>query len=351
METALIDVERSLRHQSATDAETVIQSLPSAFNANILTLMTKLSDIDIRSRDLNPNHTELLGETVSTVHEMLLACEKYEADFASCPDVIVSARRTFRQMTDSIFSKSYYVNRARTWPRGYMGDYLTLDSVYSNTPLSDGVGYYLDQRFLRSTLGTAVRERLSTLTSLLSDAIKQYSSPAILNIACGSCRELVSLSNDIMDADGNIICFDHDDAALDFSMKRLASTRLDLDHSSFRKYNAYKIVSHDRNMKEFGPQDIIYSAGFFDYVKDSALIPMLSSVYRLLKPGGTLIAPFKDANQYRTQEYHWIVDWTGFFQRTPEEILDLIEAAGIPREKYRTVRDKSGVILFIVATA
>jgi predicted SAM-dependent methyltransferase len=134
-------------------------------------------------------------------------------------------------------------------------------------------------------------------------------------------------------------------------MKRLASTSLDLHHSSFRKYNAFKMISHERNLKEFGQQDIIYSAGFFDYVKDDMLIKMLNSVYRLLKPGGTLIAPFKDSNKYRTQEYHWIVDWTGFMQRTPEEITTIIEAAGIPREKYRTVRDKSGVILFIVATA
>ncbi len=39
----------------------------------------------------------------------------------------------------------------------------------------------------------------------------------------------------------------------------------------------------------------------------------------MLNPGGILITSFKDAARYRHQEYHWIVDWDGFLQRTEED--------------------------------
>ena len=55
----------------------------------------------------------------------------------------------------------------------------------------------------------------------------------------------------------------------------------------------------DTAQKEFGMKDIIYSIGFFDYLPDEFLVKLLSSLYLLLKPGGKLIASFKDANRYR----------------------------------------------------
>ncbi len=326
-------------------------SLPSLLTSHINVLMNKFADIESRLTNSDVDNFDLQLETTDALHKMSYACKEYEDSFAHSPEVIVQARIAFRAITDKYFSKSYFAKRARTWPQGYQGDYLTLESVYRNTPLSTGLGYFLDVDFLRTVLSNAVRERIATLMDILSSSIKQYVKPSILNIACGSCRELPGLSQNIMDVDGYITCIDHDDAALDFSMRRLVSTPLDPQHTFFKRYNAVKMINYDRNMKEFGPQDIIYSAGFFDYLNDETLIRLLNAVYRMLKPGGTLIAPFKDANKYSTQEYHWFVDWTGFLQRKPEDVLSLLEKAGIPKSMCEMSRDKSGVILFIVARA
>lgn len=326
-------------------------SLPGVFMSHITVFRGKLAVIDERSQDQSADHEKLFTETVSACNEMIGYCEEYEQRFAHAPEVVKQARIDFRALTGDLFLKSYFMERARTWPQGYPGDYLTLESVYRNTPLSGGIGQYLDRHFLVSTLGQAARERLATLTDILFRVLDAYRAPSILNIACGSCRELVGLSRKIMEVDGRILCIDHDDEALDFSMKRLAATPLDLEHSEFRRYNALKMVSHERNLKEFGMQDVIYSAGFFDYMNDEVLVRILNSAYRMLRPGGTLIAPFKDATRYKTQEYHWFVDWTGFLQRTPDEIMAVIEKAGIPCECFTTQRDKTGVVLFVVARA
>ena len=340
-----VDPHSSLRESAAP------YSLPGIFMSHITAFRGKLADIDERSQNPAADHEKLFMETVLACNEMIGYCEEYERRFAHAPEVVKQARIDFRTLTADLFLKSYFMERARTWPQGYPGDYLTLESVYKKTPLSTGLGYYLDQHFIASTLGNAVRDRISTLTNILHDVLGAYQAPEILNIACGSCRELVGLSKRIREVNGTITCIDHDDDALEYSMKRLYATPLDLEHSSFRKYNAMKMVSHERNLKEFGMQDVIYSAGFFDYMKDDVLIRILSSAYRMLRPGGTLIAPFKDATRYKTQEYHWFVDWTGFLQRTPDEIMAVIEKAGIPRQCLTTQRDKTGVILFVVATA
>jgi extracellular factor (EF) 3-hydroxypalmitic acid methyl ester biosynthesis protein len=311
-----VDPHSSLRESAAP------YSLPSVFMNHITVFRGKLSDIDARSQNPAADHEQLFRETVSACNEMIGYCEEYEQRFAHAPEVIKQARIDFRALTADLFLKSYFMERARTWPQGYPGDYLTLESVYKKTPLSTGLGHYLDQHFLASTLGNAVRDRISTLTDILHDVLGAYQAPTMLNIACGSCRELVGLSRRIREVNGTITCIDHDDAALEYSMNRLSAM-----------------------------QDVIYSAGFFDYMKDDVLIRILSSAYRMLRPGGTLVAPFKDATRYKTQEYHWFVDWTGFLQRTPDEIMAVIEKAGIPRERLRTQRDKTGVILFVVATA
>ena len=96
-------------------------------------------------------------------------------------------------------------------------------------------------------------------------------------------------------------------------------------------------------------QDVIYSVGFFDYLGDDALVRLLGSLYRLLNPGGTLIASFKDRLRYRTQEYHWFVVWDGFLQRTVDDVWRLLDRAEIPRQAVSTVRERSGVIMFFSA--
>jgi hypothetical protein len=79
-------------------------------------------------------------------------------------------------------------------------------------------------------------------------------------------------------------------------------------------------------------------------------VKMLKSLHALLNPGGKLIAAFKDAGRYRSQEYHWIVDWDGFLQRTTADFERLLAEAGIARDAVTESRDSTGVIIFYMIT-
>lgn len=302
----------------------------------------KLADIE---RRYDPERTEtLLLETSEAIYKACEVCARVDEEFTDEPRILSGLRQDFRLRTEPLFSKGFFMKYARTWPKGYPGDYKIIEAVYRNTPQSEGLGKLLDKHFLQTTLAIAVRHRREHMRELLKKAISERINPRVLNVACGSCREVVELAPEILSRKAHFTCIDFDEDALGFAGDRLAV--VGLHDIELKKYNALKLISYERSLKEFGPRDIIYSIGFFDYLADDILIKVLGSLYKLLNPGGTLIAAFKDSRRYKTQEYHWFVDWAGFYQRTEEESASILEKAGIPVANMKRSRDASGVIVF-----
>ena len=325
------------------------ESYAEPFPAAVDKFNATLRYIEHNSLDPKARQDELLVLTTKSIMEMADACENFERACDFDKTIVKEAQRAFREKTSEWISKSYFMNRARTWPRGYAGDFETIEGVYRNTPLSAGVGYYLDRYFLATTLPSAVRHRKDFLRSLLDREMSGRVSAKFLDLACGSCRELVELAPQIRTSGAQVTCVDFDADALNFALNRMVSAGVPQEQMIFRRYNALKMIKRDRNIKEFGMQDVIYSVGFFDYLQDEALIPLLSSLYALLNPGGVLIMSFKDSRRYRAEEYHWFVNWDGFLQRTEEDSREVLVRADIPLDQVTSARDNSGVILFFSA--
>jgi cyclopropane fatty-acyl-phospholipid synthase-like methyltransferase len=159
----------------------------------------------------------------------------------------------------------------------------------------------------------------------------------------------MGLAPDIARSKAQVTCIDMDADALGFAMDRLSHTEAS-ENITFRKYNAARMFDDELNMAAFGKTDIIYSAGLFDYLPSEFLAKMLGALYRLLHDRGTLVAAFKDAARYRHLDFHWLVDWTGFLQRTEKEFLAILDNAGIPDTVIREERDDTGIIIFYLIT-
>ena len=312
----------------------------------------ELEAIEKRCYDPNENPKELLMATEKALNDVVYICEEFEQGVKD-KDIIRKARIEFREKTNPMLSKSYCINRARTWPQGQQGDYKTLEYAYKNTPLSEGLGYYLDLYFLNLDLAHAVRNRIIKLEDILRDEMLKRQQPSILNIACGSCREVFELAPVIEKSGAKFTCIDLDNDALSFAANRLSYTNISpliSNQVKLRKYNALRMFDHELNMSEFGKQDIIYSVGFFDYLRSDFLANMFQALYKSLNPGGILITSFKDASRYRHQDYHWLVDWDGFLQRTEEDFRSIFSEAQIPFSAISEMREESGVIVFYVIT-
>lgn len=308
----------------------------------------RLEEIEKKCQNKNENPQDILQAIENAISEIRNAYIHFEEKVKD-KNVIRDAQIRFREKTNHILSKSYFLNRARTWPQGYQGDYKMLEGIYRNTPLSEGIGYHLDLAFLRAQLSIAVRNRIEKLKTILSDELLIRNNPSVLNIACGSCREVFELSREIENSGAKFTCIDLDNDALSFAANRLSFTNispLTANQVVLRKYNALRMFDHELNMNEFGKQDIIYSVGFFDYLETEFLIRLLNALYHLLNSGGILIAAFKDADRYIGPDYHWIADWDGFLQRSEIEFRNVLTRANIPDTAISETRDDSGMIIF-----
>ncbi len=174
------------------------------------------------------------------IDNMMSICKEFEEKAGYTKDELKKIISRFHRDTNPILSKSYCINRARTWPQGYQGDYIILEHIYRNIPFSEGIGYYLDLWALNTPLGHAVRNRIKKLEDILRREINRRYEPNILNIACGSCRELMGIANEIKERDARLICIDNDTDALNFAEIRLSSIGLS-DRIDFRKYNALRM--------------------------------------------------------------------------------------------------------------
>ena len=311
--------------------------------------IAQLRDIEHRCVKQDADAEHIMKELTVLNDSMLRVCERFEKivkDVAA----IKSARVAFRDKTDPIFSKSYGGNRTRTWPQGYQGDYKTIEFVYRNTPMSEGIGYYLDKCILSATLAVGVRERMLKLAELLKTELVDRQYPKVLNIACGPCREVHEIVPEIEKFGAHFKCIDLDSEALDFALNRLSYAGLSPDRAEFIQYNALRLFDYETAVSALGIQDIIYSVGYFDYLADDFLAKLLNSLYLMLNPGGKLIAAFKDATRYRSQIYHWPIDWDGFLQRTPDDFERLFRQAEIPGSAVSMTRVKSGSIIFYTVT-
>ncbi len=285
----------------------------------------------------------VLKKTHDAIYGMVDTIVKFEGAVQD-RELVSRNRKEFINRTHCMFSKSYFMNHARIWPKGYQGDYKILEGIYRNIPLSQGIGYFMDYHFLQATLAKACRGRLAKSKEILGAEFMKRETPRFLDLGCGSSRDLFEMAEEIKKSGASLTCVDIDEDALLFSLNRLSFAGLD-DQVKFRKYNVGRMINRERNLREFGPQDIIYSAGVFNYLPDDIIPKLIGSLYELLSPGGRLIIAFEDASLYVPQEYQWIINWDGLLQRTQTDCHSFFKAAGFLNEKLKTDRDETGVIM------
>ncbi len=288
---------------------------------------------------------KLFHELSHQLHAVEHYCRAMETALGDDVHAIRGKQLEFRQRTDRFFAKSYLMHRARTWPRGYPGDYEIIESAYNNRATSQGMGRLLDRYFLASTLARGIQHRREMMREMLATELRCRQRTRVLNIGCGPCREVLELAPVIRQTNAHFTNIDFDTDALLFSAHRLREAGI-AEHVDFRQYNAIRMVNAQKNLREFGQFDVIYTIGLLDYLSDEILVRMIKALHAILNPNGLLIGVFKDSDQYETEDYHWLVDWSGFLQRTAEESRALFDRAGIASQAVTVHHTCDNVMLF-----
>ncbi len=320
-------------------------SIESQLDQAIANFNQSVKNIEYRCEAPGADMSRLAEELAGQLREVESYCRAMEQQLGDDRAAIREKQAEFRRRTDTLFAKSFFMNRARTWPQGYPGDYEIIERAYNNQPLSDGLGQLFDRYFLTTTLAHGIRYRRALMREILAEEMRRQPAAQILNIGCGPCREVVELAPVILETGARFTCVDFDTEALVYSAGRVLECGLQ-QHVAFRQYNALRMINAEKNIREFGHCDVIYTIGLLDYLTDEVLVRLIQSLYATLHPGGVLVAVFKDCDRYDTIDYHWLVNWSGFLQRTRHDSWKLLELAGIPTDVVNIQRSQDDVMIF-----
>jgi CRP-like cAMP-binding protein len=231
-------------------------------------------------------------------------------------------------------------------PRGYAGDFLTIEQIYRNEPSGAGrLGPLLDRGFLNEPAAKAVRNRRGLLSEEIRRVLDETpSGPVpITSLACGPAQEVFDVLRQ-GDADQlQPTLIDIDQQALDFVAQRAAELGFS---DRIRPINGNLVyLATGRTRLDLPPQKLIYSIGLIDYFNDKFVKKLMDYGYSLLAPGGKMIlGNFHPANTTRALMDH-VLEWR-LIHRTEEDMDRLFKASRFGRPTTQIRFEAEGINLF-----
>ena len=206
-------------------------------------------------------------------------------------------------------------------PRGYAGDFLSIDFIYQNRAGGSGrLGPLLDRCFLDLPAAVAVRNRRGVLGREIGEAIAaKGGAPAqVTSLASGPAQELFDVFAGLPDPmQLKVHLVDMDLQALAFVADKRDKLRL-----------SRRMITHNENViflalgrkqLELANQDLVYSIGLIDYFGDDMVVRLLSWIHGILAPGGRVIlGNFHPANPTKALMDH-VLEWK-LIHRTEEDM-------------------------------
>jgi trans-aconitate methyltransferase len=166
--------------------------------------------------------------------------------------------------------------------------------------------------------------------------------PAVLNLACGPCRdvlEAITQAGGI--AEGSYLhCVDSEGMAINYAKELL--TNIDRKNISFTFSNANVL-----RLRHPHRYDLVWTAGLFDYLEDRLAVVLLRKMWAWMKDRGILVVGnFHPRNSSRNL-MEWCANWV-LIHRTEEDFFRLCNEAGIPEKHIKFEQEPLGVCIFLV---
>jgi hypothetical protein len=248
------------------------------------------------------------------------------------------------------FMKGDFLRRCREQPRGYAGDFRTIQMMYESRPLiyeewpsaSDTFGRAVDGWAMNQPCPRAVRNRRRLVRDLIMKTRKE-AGPAmhVVSLGCGPAAEVFDVVNL---CDARFTLLDIDAEAVDFVNEKIRANHLE-HRITVRRENVIKMAL--RNDIQFTePPSIVYSLGLIDYFSDELVIRMLDYLYESLGPGGvTYLGNFKPGHP-NVALFEHALNWP-LVLRSENELLALINRSKFAKCRTSLGMEKEGIQLFV----
>lgn len=260
----------------------------------------------------------------------------------------------FRRQAWEFILGSEFFKRTNLKPRGYAGDAEMMRMLYENQHVGNYVfNKLLHKHGVETAAAQAVRNRRTLVPAVLRRVASETpdrgpGSFRFLSLACGPAWEL----RDVLQSQADFERFhcallDQDASALDSARETVGQIEATRGHRVRVDYlndSVRSMLRMRRASERFGHYHFIYSMGLFDYLTPPVAVAVMSKMFDLLEPGGTmLIGNFHTRNPSRVYMEYWM-DWVLYY-RTEEEFLEL--AAPLPNVKSRVYFEEAKAQLFL----
>jgi SAM-dependent methyltransferase len=221
-----------------------------------------------------------------------------------------------------------FTSRSFERPRGYPGDAVLIDYLYSEDCHVDGTLYVSRlgdkiYRFLHDTpTGTAVRARRDIAATYIDATCERKINPRILSVACGHLREALRSRSVAAGKVERFVALDQDE----LSLQVVCNETHDMGVVPF--CNSIKALFRGPLTAE--RFDLVYSTGLYDYLDDRLATKLTHRMFDLLEPGGTLLIANFLPDIWIDGYMETFMDWK------PEQFQAL--TAAIPASQMRSVR-------------
>lgn len=232
-------------------------------------------------------------------------------------------------------------------PRGYAGDFLSIDLIYRDEATGTGrLGPLLDRCFLDQPAAAAVRNRRGLLAEeILATVEAAPDRPArVMSLACGPAQELFDVYAWLDDPSRlQSTLVDIDSQAIALVTERCVESGLE---GCMRRVQGNLVyLALGRHRLELEPQDLVYSIGLIDYFSDKFVVALLDYLHGVLAPGGKVIlGNFHPSNPSRALMDH-VLDWR-LIHRSEADMDRLFLASRFARPATRCRLEPAGVNLF-----
>ncbi len=223
--------------------------------------------------------------------------------------------------TRLLASDSPLVHRAQKWPKGYQGDFETIQHIIAqeNKAIPNTFGHTIENFFLSSPICSQHINKVKCQSELISNALAINPNSRILSIGCGTSEDVKLNINNILKSNAEITLIDFDRDALDYSLASLEQIK---EHIKIIQGNIYKISTLINDN-----YDLILIGGVFDYIDDKAIFNILSSLKENMNNGATIFfTNIKKQNPFRIY-MEYLSDWI-LIERSDSEITSLLKNSG-----------------------
>ena len=238
-------------------------------------------------------------------------------------------------------------NRMYTKPRGYAGDFLTIQHMYDQQPQgTNKVGKLIDNIFLNNPAANAVQNRRGLLAELIAETIEQQDgeSTHITSFASGPAQELFDVDEKLEDnakVKANLI--DIDLQALAHVGQKIEKIDSKINFELFQKNLIY--LSTGRTTIDIPKQNLIYSIGLIDYFNDKLVIKLMDYAYDLLEEGGRVVfGNFHTSNPIKGLMDH-LLEWK-LIHRTEDDMDRLFKASKFGKGCTEIRFEQQGINMF-----